>query len=176
MVKLTKKALKTIVKDRLFTEEALSTFLTEGESIINSRPLTPASDDIEDLEPIAPNHLLFGRPSPNLQPCVTNTEDINLRKRWSAVQAATDMFWRRWLKEYVPLLTKRKKWNVKNRNFQVGDLVLIAETGVPRSTWPLARVIEVKTSSEGTVRVAKVKSHHGVYVRPTASLCLLEES
>ena len=55
MVKLTKKALKTIVKDRLFTEEALSTFLTEGESIINSRPLTPASDDIEDLEPIAPN-------------------------------------------------------------------------------------------------------------------------
>ena len=40
MVKLTKRALKTIVKDRLFTEDALSTFLTEAESIINSRPLT----------------------------------------------------------------------------------------------------------------------------------------
>ena len=176
MVKLTKRALKTIVKNRLFTEEALSTFLIEVESIINSRPLTPASDDIDDLEPITPNHLLLGRPSPNFQPCITNTEDINLRKRWRAVQAATDMFWRRWLKEYVPLLTERKKWNVKNRNFQIGDLVLIAETGVPRSTWPLARIIEVKTSSDGTVRVVKVKSHHGVYVRPAASLCLLEES
>ena len=62
MVKLTKKALKTTVNDRLFTEEALSTFLTEVESIINSRSLTPASDDIDDLEPITPNHLLFGRP------------------------------------------------------------------------------------------------------------------
>ena len=109
MVKLTKKALKAIVKDRLFTEEPLSTFLTEVESIINSRPLTPASDNIDDLEPITPNHLLLGRPSLNFQPCATNAEEINLRKRWMAVQAATDMFWRRWLKVYVPLLTKRKK-------------------------------------------------------------------
>ena len=104
MVKLTKRALKTIVKNRLFTEEALSTFLIEVESIINSRPLTPASDDIDDLEPITPNHLLLGRPSPNFQPCITNTEDINLRKRWRAVQAATDMFWRRWLKERSGML------------------------------------------------------------------------
>ena len=70
-------------------------------------------------------------------------------------------------------MTERKKWNVKNRTFQVGDLVLSAETGVPRSTLPLARIIEVKTSSDSTVRVAKVKSHNGVYVRPTTSLCLL---
>ena len=115
MVKLMKRALRMIAKDRLFTEEALSTFLTEVESIINSRPLTPASDDIDNLEPIIPNHLLFGRPSPNYQPCVTNSEDINLRKKWRAVQAITDIFWQSWLKEYVPLLTKRKKWNVKNR-------------------------------------------------------------
>ena len=108
MAKLTKKALKTTVNGRLFTEEVLSTFLTEVESIINSRPLTPASDDIDYLEPITPSHLLLGRPSPNYQPCVTNTEDINLRNRWRAVQATTDIFWRRWLKEYVPLLTKRK--------------------------------------------------------------------
>ena len=81
-----------IVKDRLFTAEALSTFLTVVEIIINSRFLTPASDDIDDLEPITPDHLLLGRPSPNYQPCVTNLEDINIRARWRAVQAATDIF------------------------------------------------------------------------------------
>ena len=90
MVKITKRALKTIVKDRLFTDEALSTFLTEVESI-NSRPLTTASDDIDDYEPITPNYPLLGRPSPNYQTCVANTEDINLSKRWRAVQAATEM-------------------------------------------------------------------------------------
>ena len=86
------------------------------------------------------------------------------------------MTFHRWLKEYVPLLTERKKWNVKNRNFQVGDLVLVAETGVSCSTWPLAKIIEVKTSRDGTVSVVKVKTHHGVYVRPTANLCSLKES
>ena len=85
IVKLTKRALKTIVKDRLLTEEALSTFLTEVESIINSCPLTAASDGIDDLEPITPNHLLLDRPSPNYTPCVSNLEDINLRKRCRAV-------------------------------------------------------------------------------------------
>ena len=64
MVKVTKRAFKTIVKNRLFMEEALLTFHTEVKSIINSRPITPASDDIDDFEPITPNHLLLNRSSP----------------------------------------------------------------------------------------------------------------
>ena len=170
MVKVTKRAFKTNVKDRLFMEEALSTFHTEVKSIINSRPITPASDDIDNFEPITPNHLLLSRSSPNYEPSVTNLEDINLRKRWRAVEAATEMFWHRWLKKYVPLLTKWKKWNLKNRNFQVGDLFLIAETGVSCSTGPLARILEVKTSSDDIVRVANMKTYCQVYVRPRASL------
>ena len=44
LVKLTKRALKVIIKDRLFTEEALSTFLTEVESRFNDGPpLAPFS-------------------------------------------------------------------------------------------------------------------------------------
>ena len=54
--------------DRLFTKEALSTFLAVVESIINSCFLTLASDDIDDLEPITQNHHLLGRPSLNYQP------------------------------------------------------------------------------------------------------------
>ena len=54
----------------------------------------PASDDIGDLERITQKSspAWYGRPSPNYQPRVTNLGDIYLRKRWSAVQAATDMF------------------------------------------------------------------------------------
>ena len=126
------------------------------------------SDGIDDFEPIASNHILLGRPSPNYQPCVTNVEDINLRKRWREVQAATDMFWHRWLKEYVPLLTARKKWNVKSRNFQVEDQVLVSQTCVSLSIWPFQNF---KSQNNGvTVRVSKVKTHSEVYVRPTASL------
>ena len=59
-VKTIKKALKWIVKGRLFTDEALCTFLIEVKSIINSCFLTAASDDINDLELITTNHVLIG--------------------------------------------------------------------------------------------------------------------
>jgi len=51
-----KNLLKSITKGRLFTEEALSTALCEVESIVNSRPLTPTSDDPSDYEALTPQH------------------------------------------------------------------------------------------------------------------------
>ena len=53
----TKHELKSIVRYQMFSVEALSTFLTEVESIMNSRPLTTTSDGINDLELIALYHL-----------------------------------------------------------------------------------------------------------------------
>ena len=43
----------------MFAVEALSTFLIEVESIINSRPLTETSDDVNDLELITPYRLFI---------------------------------------------------------------------------------------------------------------------
>ena len=57
--------LKAVVKDQLLHEDTLHTLLLEIESIVNSRPLTSVSDNINDLEPLTPNHFLIGRSSPN---------------------------------------------------------------------------------------------------------------
>ena len=70
IVRITENALKSILRDRIFTDEALSIFLTEVESIINSGPLTAASDNINDLETVTPNHLPIGKSSPNSMLCV----------------------------------------------------------------------------------------------------------
>ena len=59
IIKITKRASKSVVTDRIFTDEAMTPLLTEVESIINSRPLTAVSDGINDLDPITPNHLLM---------------------------------------------------------------------------------------------------------------------
>ena len=37
------------------------TILLEIEETINSRPITPVSDDINDFQPLTPNHFLIGR-------------------------------------------------------------------------------------------------------------------
>lgn len=52
-------ALKAILGKSLVDEEVLTTVLTEVESTLNSRPLSPASDDPNDCEPLTPNHLLL---------------------------------------------------------------------------------------------------------------------
>ena len=59
LIKSVKRSLKAITLDRIFTEEALYTFLCEVESLLNNRPVTPSSDDINDYEALALNHLKY---------------------------------------------------------------------------------------------------------------------
>ena len=67
------------------TSEMLTTLLVVAEGIINNRPLTPASDDPNDLEPLTPNHLLIHRPA-SAPPGLFNEDDLHSRRKWRQVQ------------------------------------------------------------------------------------------
>ena len=176
IVKITKKHLNTITRSHLFNEETLHTYLTEIKSIINGRPLTCLSDDLNDFEALTPNHFLIGTANPNLLICpVEKPGDIVNKRKWKSVQVALESFWQRWIREYLPIITTRKKWNIPTRNFVVGDLVLMADKNIPRSNWLLARIKEIYRSKDNVVRVVKLKTKFGTYTRSAANLCLLEE-
>ena len=91
-------------------------------------------------------------------------------------QALADMIWRRWRKEYLPTLTMRSKWNKEQRNLKEGDLILLKSDDVPRSHWPLGRILKTFPGSDGRVRMAEVKTPNGTLMRPVAKICMLEES
>ena len=140
MVKVTKRALKAVIKERTFTDDALYTIMTEVESTVNSRPLTNVCDNIDDYEALTSNHFLLGQRSNNT-PVINNKEvDVTVRRTWKAVQAATNSFWSRWTREYLPLLTERKEWSSLIVNLKKGDLVLLCKKNLKRSHWPLGRV------------------------------------
>ena len=127
MVKVTKSALKTIIKEKTFTDYAFYTIMTEVESTVNNRSLTNVSDNIDDYEPLTPNNFLLGQGFNNT-PVINNKEvDETLRRKWKAVQAATNMIWSRWTSEYLPILTKQKYWSSLNVNLKKGDLVLLCD-------------------------------------------------
>ena len=42
-------------------QNSLSTFITEIESVLNSRPLTSVTDDLNDYNVLTPNHFILGR-------------------------------------------------------------------------------------------------------------------
>ena len=95
-----RKILNSLCQEQVLTDESLTTLLCEVESIINSRPLTPSSDDPDDFEALTPNHLLLLKTSASLPPGVFKVIDVYSRRQWRQVQYLANIFWSRWIREY----------------------------------------------------------------------------
>ena len=176
LVKSTKSALKNILKEQCVTESVLRTALVEVEDVINSRPLTHNSTDPHDYTALTPNHFLRFDGAAHVPPVNSHSSDRDSRRRWRQSQALSDHLWKKWLTEYLPSLTVRNKWVKEERNYMVNDLVTLVDDNRPRGQWSLGRVLEVFPSEDGRIRSLKVKTAHGVYVRPSSKVCLLEEA
>ena len=132
--------------------------MCEVEAVINSRPLTKSSDDVDDLEPLTPNHLLLLKGKPALPPGVFQKQDLYSKQRGRQVQYISDSFWKRWSREYLPLLQERQKWLEKRRNVKEGDIVLIVDERAPRGSWLMGKVEKTIPDANGFVRRVLVKT------------------
>lgn len=94
-VKSAKYHMKRVIADSPLTYEELYTVLVQIEAILNSRPLSPLSNDPNDLIPLTPAHFLIGD-SLTALPHV-EFEDINCNRlnRYERLQQMVQQFWRR---------------------------------------------------------------------------------
>ncbi|KAJ0174930.1 hypothetical protein K1T71_009071 [Dendrolimus kikuchii] len=124
LIRSVKTALHATLAEQAPREETLTTVITEIEHTVNSRPLTHVSVSPEDDEALTPNHFLIG--SATGLP-ITGTNELADRKTWIATQALADMFWTRWLREYLPTLAPRDDVRRREESIRVGDVVIIAD-------------------------------------------------
>lgn len=174
-IRTVRKVLTNLLKLQLLDDECLQTLLCEVEAVINSRPLTKLSDDVDDLEPLTPNQLLLLKGKPALPPGMFQKEDLYCKRRWRQVQYISDIFWKRWSREYLPLLQERQKWLEKKRNVKEGDIVLIVDERAPRGSWLMGKVEKTLPDALGFVRRVLVKTKTNTLERPIDKLCLLLE-
>ncbi len=158
-------------------DEDLLTLVAEAQVIVNSRPITPSSDDPNDFAAISPLTLLTGCITPEA-PLSTFCSKDEIRKSWKRTQSLADKFWKLWIDDYVPSLQKAQKWHEPVRNLVPGDLVLLRSDEVPpRRMYPLAIVERVDKNSDGFVRRALVRLADGRnFYRDVRKLSLLEAS
>ncbi|XP_017467170.1 PREDICTED: uncharacterized protein LOC108359710 [Rhagoletis zephyria] len=167
LVRSVKSVLYNIMPYANFNDESLKSSLCEVEYIINARPLTFVSLESDDDDALTPNHLLLGSPDGFKPTC---TDDLALRKRWYQNQKFADRFWHRWVKEYVPIISRRSKWFDKVPPIRVGDIVVIVDENLPRNCWPRGKVIRIVIAKGGQVRSAEVKTTSEILHRPATKI------
>ncbi|XP_019699633.2 uncharacterized protein LOC109504397 [Harpegnathos saltator] len=98
------------LKNQTLTFEEFTTLLCQIEACLNSRPIAPLSDTLDDYEPLTPGHFLIGSaltaiPEPSLL-------DLNEQRltRWQLIRQLAERFWRLWYADYVNSLQQRNKW------------------------------------------------------------------
>ena len=173
-IRTIKETLRVILREQKPSAEVLRTFLCEVEKIMNSTPLFHVPVDVTDEEVLTPFHFLIGRATASYPPGSFNDDDLCLRRRWRYSQRLTDHFWKRWLKEYLPALHRRVKWQQGGRPVRKNDIVIIVDDQHPRGVWPRGIVEEVYHGFDGAARNVLIKTKNGHLRRPVRKVIVLD--
>ena len=130
-VKSIKTHLVKTIGNACLTFEEFSTLLVQIEGVLNSRPLSPLTDNPEDYSALTPAHFLIGEPIVSPPEGFINPDTKSGIKRWQYIQKLRQNFWLQWKSEYIHRLQRRPKWLNANRNLIVNDLVIITDERYP---------------------------------------------
>ena len=78
------------------------------------------------------------------------------------------------MKEHLPSLRARPKWNQIVNSLKSGDVVLVLDQDILRGRWPLGRILEMYPGRDGHARVTKVQCGCKTLVRSMYKLVALE--
>ncbi|KAK0142198.1 hypothetical protein N1851_020135 [Merluccius polli] len=145
IIRSIRKIMVATLREQSLDEEGLQTFFCECEAILNSRPITTPSNDMNDLEALTPQHLLLLKTQPDSSRQMTIMRAENGGK------------------------------STPSRNFIPGDVVLIVDESAPRGSWLMGRIVKTMEDEHGMVRKVRVKTKTNELERPITKLCLLQE-
>ena len=151
LIKSLKKCLAVAIGDSILTFSKLQTTLFEIGNIFNERPIgiKPGCDP-EFGRYLCSNDLLLGRTS-NETPKGVFEYFPSHESRLKFYQHIVNSFWKKWIRDFFPILLIRQKWHTERRNLQIGDLVLFQDSNVVRGTWKFAEITLAEKGKDGRV-------------------------
>ena len=158
--------------------DVFETALTQVSAVLNHRPITHASSNIDDVQALSPANFIYPYvitpSSATILPPPPPDGDA-MRASWRETRRLTEEFKRRWKEEYLVSLQPRTRWKKTEPCLHVGQLVLITDELTPRNEWRLARVIKILSTDKNHVRrVLVTTADRKTYERHVTSLVPLE--
>ncbi|XP_058449333.1 uncharacterized protein LOC131429292 [Malaya genurostris] len=144
-VKVAKKHLHRQLGNAMLSFEDMSTVLAEIEAAMNSRPLTPLTEDPNDLAVLTPAHFLIGTSMSSLPDADVSQIPITRLDHYQRLQHRVQQFW----------------------------MVIVVDEFLAPVKWPLARIINTNPGPDGLTRVVELKTSRGIIRRPITKVCLL---
>lgn len=172
-VRLMKFHLKRTCQGVLLSYESFNSLLVQVESIVNSRPLVPLTEDPEDLMALTPGHFLIGGSLLSLPESPITDVRQTIRCNYKHLRFLFEQFWNKWSKDYLHTLQERCKWHVSSDIFKVGQCVILHEDNLPPMLWKLGRIVAVHPGSDDKIRVVTVKTKDGVFKRSVVKISVL---
>ncbi|GFU11728.1 uncharacterized protein TNCV_2611211 [Trichonephila clavipes] len=160
-VKSFKFYLKRAVGNLKMTLEEFLTIITQIEGILNSRPITPLPEDIDDLEVLTPGHFLIRRPNTSISEPNLLDKTENTLSRWQKLTKIVQHIWTKWSRDYLNNLQQRNKWQFHKDNVKLNTVVLIKDDNLPVNKWSLGRITKLVSGTDGKVRVVEIKTNKG---------------
>ncbi|GFY13031.1 integrase catalytic domain-containing protein [Trichonephila clavipes] len=170
MIQMLKQILRKMLGRASLYYEELNTVLCEWEHVINSRPLTYISEDVNNLTPAMFLQEIETSDVTDID-CLDHQEIYN---RIRHVQTIREQLRKRFRIEYLGQLREQTQHHRKLRPLTVGEVVVVENSLKNRNLWSLARVIQLIPGKDGHVRVARVQTETGELVRPVQRLYNLE--
>ena len=157
LIKTVKKSIAVTIGEQVLQFSEMQTVLFEVANLVNTRPIGSYPTSVEDGVYLSPNDLLLGHSG--IQAPVGPFNDSTSRyMRHRFVSKIIESFWRKWQVMYFPTLVTQQKWHDKKRNVQVGDIVLIQDSGMIKGRWKLGRVTAaVPSTRDGCVRTVEIQ-------------------
>ena len=170
LIQSAKRRLLVVLGSRRLNFSVFHTVVAEAEGILNSRPLTHVGSTLIDEEPLTPNHFLMRRRHFCLKLLANNRTRFSI-KDFRESQTLLDHYWSRLLKEFVPELNRRTKWQQANAQLKEDDVVWLYKDFTPRGIWPIGRMVKAHVSRDGVKRSFDIKTNTGMVQRPAVRLC-----
>ncbi|XP_043199160.1 uncharacterized protein LOC122368905 [Amphibalanus amphitrite] len=179
MVRTTKDALRKTLYKSLMTFSELQTVLCRIESVINARPLSPLTEDINDVRTLSPDDFLRDTSHESAERAATDHPETDgepgrsLGARWRYRRQVLQHLWQRWAREYVRELRVPRR--EPNDQPKVGDMVLIGDnTKTSPALWQMGKITQLHQGRDGLTRSATVRTAGGELARPVQRLYPLE--